>query len=508
MNGARSDRAAEALRVVGSVPFTEDRAIERPMAHLKLLLLLFLLTLPLVNPWVRGDGVGYYAYVRSMLIDHDLNFANDYMAGNESFVKSRTDAAGHLRPELYTKTGRVENHFSVGPAILWAPVLITVHLLVLVYNHFGAHVLANGFSRPYLLAMGLTTACYGFLALLLAYQMAKNYFDKQWAFLATCGIWLASSLPVYMYFNPSWSHAFSAFSVSLFLWYWDRTRLQRSPGQWVALGLAAGLMCNVYYPNVFLLIFPGIEIIYLLLYAPDRGQKPEPAARLFACGVIFGVVFLVSLLPTFVTRQMIYGNPFATGYPGIRTWNWASPALSSVLFSSDHGMWTWTPILFFAAVGLIFLYKRDALLGIGAILTFLAYYYFIASYPDWDGLSSYGNRFFISLTPIFILGLAALLNALARAASGSRVAAPAALAIMLLVVWNLGFIFQWGTHLVPARGKISWPEMVHNQLEVVPAKIVRGLETYFLHRKDMMRHIEQEDMDQQGTKKLTEDAPF
>ncbi len=75
-------------------------------------------------------------------------------------------------------------------------------------------------------------------------------------------------------------------------------------------------------------------------------------------------------------------------------------------------MFSWTPVLILAVVGLPFLIKRDVLLGAGSLLTFLAFYYFIASYPDWDGLSSFGNRFFVSLTPIFILGLAALLSSL------------------------------------------------------------------------------------------------
>ncbi len=132
--------------------------------HVRLFFLFFLLTLPLVNPWVRGDGVGYYAYLRSTLIDHDLNFENDYFAGNKSFVMSRFDAQGHLLPELYTKTGHVENHFTVGPAILWAPVLVTVHVAVLLLDGFGAHIAADGYSRPYLVAMGLTTAFYGFLS--------------------------------------------------------------------------------------------------------------------------------------------------------------------------------------------------------------------------------------------------------------------------------------------------------------------------------------------------------
>jgi hypothetical protein len=34
--------------------------------------------------------------------------------------------------------------------------------------------------------------------------------------------------------------------------------------------------------------------------------------------------------------------------------------------------------------------------------------------------------------------------------------------------WNAGLMFQWGSHLVPARGPISFPEMIHNQFFLVP----------------------------------------
>jgi hypothetical protein len=465
----------------------------------KLLFFLFLLTLPLVNPWVRGDGVGYYAYLRSSLIDHDLRFENDYLAANKSFVISHVDAQGRLLPGTYTKTGYVENHFSVGPAILWAPVLLPVHGAVLLADRFGAHVAADGYSRPYLLAMAFTTACYGFLSLFFSFRIARKYFDNQWTFLATAGIWMASSLPIYMYFNPSWSHALSAFTVALFLWYWERTRLKRSAGQWALLGLLAGLMGNVYYPNVILLIFPALEIVHLLRAKQrDSGRRIVPIQELaLHCGVLV-VAFLASLSPTFITRRIIYGNPFETGYPAIWTWNWTSPVLLKVLFSSDHGMFSWTPILILATVGLFFLMKRDALLGAGSLLAFLAFYYFIASYPDWDGLSSFGNRFFVSLTPIFILGLAALLSSfsswLGKTTHALAVACPV---LALLIAWNAGFIFQWGTHMVPARGEISWREMVSNQFAAVPLRLEHSVETYFLHRKDMMQQIEEEDVEQQ-----------
>jgi hypothetical protein len=132
------------------------------------------------------------------------------------------------------------------------------------------------------------------------------------------------------------------------------------------------------------------------------------------------------------------------------------------------------------------------------MLTALAYYYFIASYPDWDGLSSYGNRFFVSLTPIFILGLAALFSTFStRVGNASRAIALVGTAILLFALWNAEFIFQWGTHMVPARGEISWREMVNNQFVAVPLGFEHSVGTYFWHRKDMMQRIEEEDVEQQ-----------
>jgi hypothetical protein len=501
MSGLRTGEALGGDRVAVAAPLSRIAApgLRIFAANEKLFFFLFLLTLPFANPWVRGDGVGYYAYIRSALIDHNLRFENDYLAGNESFVIPLVDARGRLLPGVYTKTGYVENHFSVGPAILWAPVMLAVHGSVLLADHFGAHVAANGFSRPYLIAMALATACYGFFSLILSYQIARKYFDDHWSCLSTLAIWMASSLPVYMYFNPSWSHAFSAFGVAFFLWYWERTRMQRTTGQWANLGLLAGLMGNVYYPNAILLIFPALEVL-LLWQARQRGsgQLTIFIQKLaLSCGV-FVAVFFVSLFPTLITRQVIYGSPFATGYPEISTWNWTSPVLMKVLFSSNHGMFSWTPVLILAAMGFPFLIKRDALLGVGSLLTFLAFYYFIASYPNWDGISSFGNRFFISLTPIFILSLAALLSSysswLGKTTHAIAVVSPV---LALLIAWNVGFIFQWGTHMIPARGEIPWGTMVHNQFVEVPRRMTHGVETYFIHRGDMMRNIEQEDIQQQ-----------
>jgi len=240
-----------------------------------------------------------------------------------------------------------------------------------------------------------------------------------------------------------------------------------------------------------------------MFYQPRVARRepdlsPVPARKLPLCAAVFVLAFLASLLPTFITRWIIYGSLFETGYPPVWKWNWTSPAFLRVLFSADHGLFSWTPILALAVVGLLFLVKKNWLLGTGALLTFLAYYLFISSYPDWDGMSSFGNRFFVSLTPVFILGLTALLSSFSEwMGKASRAVAFSGLTIALLALWNVAFIFQWGTHMVPARGGISWSQMARNQFVGVPLHLTRSLQSYFLHRQDMMRDIEQEDIEQQ-----------
>src|SRR5487761_962685 len=115
----------------------------------KILILIFVLTLPLVNPWVRGDGVGYYAYARSLIVGHNLDFAPDWLAANESFRLGRVDSDGHLKPSEYTPTGHLDNHFTIGPAIMWSPFMFAAHVAVLGADRLGAHIPADGFSWPY-----------------------------------------------------------------------------------------------------------------------------------------------------------------------------------------------------------------------------------------------------------------------------------------------------------------------------------------------------------------------
>jgi hypothetical protein len=465
----------------------------------RVLLIVLLVSLPLLNPWVRGDGVGYYGFARALLIQHNLDFAPDYANANERFREARLDAMGTLRQEFRTANGHLDNHFTVGPAMLWAPFLLMAHAGVLTARAFGAHLSADGFSLPYLIAMAFGTLVYGFAALLLSYRVTCRFVAERWALLATIAIWWASSLPVYMYFNPSWSHAHSAFSVALFFWYWLRTREERRVAQWLALALLAGLMMNVYYPNalVMALLVPEALADYRAALQRVNGNSQKAVASLFACHFLFCAVVLVSLLPTFLTRYFIYGGFLETGYVPISQWAWRSPWFLALLFSANHGLFSWTPLLLIATAGLFLFWRRFPAIGISVICVLIVFYYFMASYPDWAGISSYGNRFFVSLTVFFVLGLATVLDAIASHFRSRGVAsALLGFALSIFIIWNMGLIFQWGMHLIPARGPISWSVVAQNQFHEVPKQIVAQLRSYLFRRKDALHQIEQRDIEQ------------
>lgn len=464
----------------------------------RILLLVFLASLPFVNPVVHGDGVGYYAYARAPLIQHNLRFEQDWRRANLNFVQLHTSADGQVDSNQYASTGYIANVFAIGPALLWMPFLLLAHAFVLLSDALGAHIAPDGFSVPYRIAMALGTAIYGFLGLLLSFSIARKYVQEKWALLATLGIWFASALPVYMYFNPAWSHAHSVFAVALFLWYWERTRPSRSIAQWALLGVIAGLMLDVYFPNGVFLLLPLLDALrsYARKLRPLNGAS---LLRQFAANCLFLAVIFIGILPTLITRRIVFGGFFRFGSYGGVHWQWSAPFWRDVLFSSDHGLLSWTPLLALSIIGLLLglLHRRSRPIAACFALFSGAFYYVFSSYPHWDGMASFSNRFFISLTPSFIFGLALLFECADLRLRSPRWLWPAALSLVAaFALWNAGLIYQWGAHLIPARGPVSLRQIARNQVSAVPRQITSQLRAYLFRRSDFMRQIEQRDIDQ------------
>ncbi len=427
----------------------------------------------LVNPYIRGDGNGYYAYVRSLVIDRDLRFQNEFARGDPAFVRSATSDGVHFKRALTTKRGYIRNQWSVGASMLWAPFFLAAHALVKVTGHWPA----DGFSLPYRWACAFGTALYAGLGLLIARRVAGRVTTPRAATVASVAILGATSLGVYMFFLPFWALAVATLPAAALVALWSR---EPSWGfrRWAAYGGLVGLATTIHPVGIAWAALLAVAWLW------DRGSTRERAGA--ALAAIAG--FVVAEIPQLAIRAIAHGSPFDTGY-GTQPWDFLSPRILKELFSAQHGLFSWTPVTLVAVIGLVLLARRSPhrRLGVGLLVTFVLMLYVIGANVAPEQ-SSFGNRMFVHFTPGFLIGTAAVL-----AAVWQRQRAAVAIALSGLVAWNALFAFQWAWGLLPKRGSVDWGVVAKQQVTTAPRELGEVVVRFFTDRDALIREVQERD---------------
>lgn len=451
---------------------------------------LFVLLLPLATPRVYAtDEVQYYVYLRSLRFDGDLDFANDYREFAQRNPRSGI-AEGLLQPNrIRQKTGLYGNIAPVGSAIMWAPFFLLADGLVHLANAAGAKIPADGFSWPYINAVCYASALYGFLGVVLSYRLARQYVSQFAATLATVAIWLATPLVFYMFIQMPFAHATGLFLVALFLTIWHTTRSAagRSWRAWLALGLVGALMTITREQLGLFLLAPAIEALAMYAGLLRRSGGLIAAANLAVRHSVLVVAFVIGLAPQIAVYQILNGEPRPASEVSGKL-NLCSPHMLDTLIDLDpapdfwcsgetvaglkplaRGAMVWSPVLALALPGLALLWRRDRLLAVVLGMLFLAQTYINGAFgTTWHLSGAFGFRRLIECTPLFVVGLALLIDRVKERFGPGWVVLP----VLLLIGWNAGLVvnatvFNAETNL---RRGLSWPELWRWQLEA-PIKL-------------------------------------
>lgn len=435
-----------------------------------------LAVLPFVNTHVRGDGNGYFAWIASPIVDGDLDFRNQYAHANALFADRYFEASGAPRAELITPTGRLDNQWATGPAVLWAPWFLAAHAIV---RLTGAST-DDGFAPAYRHACAIGTLCYAAWALWLSALSARRFgVSAPVAAAAALTVFGASSLLVYTFLLPFHVHALAAFTVALFFWYRITRGADLTPLQWALWGAIAGLMCMTYYVD-------AVFALVAVSSAADVARRRGAGAAVAGLGIFAGAALLAAL-PLWLGKAVVYGSPFVTGYQDEFFW-WA-PRVWQTAFSTEHGVILWTPVVAVGLVGCALVARRRQdmawMLASAAI-----FYVVIASYSSWHGLSSFGNRFFVSWTPLLVIGVGVIGQWLWQRGLMWRTAAVVCAGALML--WNAGLALQWATKMIPSRGPVDMRVVVAQQ-RAVPGRVGDLLRRYVTDRANLAAEIEEQD---------------
>lgn len=362
----------------------------------------YVLMVLFLNPWIGSDGAHYYAYLRSLFFDGDLNFYNEYAFYQYhapwiiEWLSSRTE------------TGYVVNLWAIGSAILWIPFFLMGHLWAFLAQKCGYPVILDGYSPPYVLSICLATFTYALLGMLFTHKMIKRYFPTNLSLLAVIGVVLASPLPAYIYREPSMSHTMEFFTISLYLYCWCRGREEKRIGYHLLIGLTGGLMTLVRWQNI---LFMGMPLLDFLkdFFIQFRVFNWKEIKRIFIGNAFMALCFMVAFSPQMISWRILYGS-FMTMPQGGGFLQWFSPKIPQVLFSPFHGLFSWHPFLFVGAVGLVFFAKKDQWLTFIFLVVLSLEVYLSSLVPDWWGGSAFGMRRLVGCLPIFCIGYAAVLQ--------------------------------------------------------------------------------------------------
>ena len=426
-----------------------------------MLALLFVVSLPAVTARLySSDEVQYFSYLRSLYFDRDVSFENEYRyfhdrgiaqsAGfHETFLERETDA------------GRRVNYATIGAGILWLP----FYTVADVWTRLTGAAEANGFTQPYVTAVAYGSAFYGFLAVLLSARAAALVLassrgqgtatgqsprppgqDGPHVFWPTLAIWIGTPLLFYMYVAPPFSHACSAFAVALFVNVWLHVRRRWTPRGACALGLSVALMAMVREQDAFVAIGAVVDFVTHQL----RNVQLPTVLGTVAAGVAGTAL---GYLPQLAAYTALNGYPGPAAHVS-RKMYWTSPWGLDVLASPHHGLLFWTPLALLALVGLFLV--KDRLIAVALGLMALSQVYVAGSVASWTVAGAFGQRRFICLTVVLVIGLAALWTRVRESSGGAATAAGPrkgpALAVGALVVlcawWNLALIAQFATRLM------------------------------------------------------------
>ena len=371
---------------------------------------------------IDGDALGYYAWLRSVVVDGDIDFSNDYRLLTDELAEDSEE----LTP---TVTGLVPNKWPPGSALLWAPFFLAVGLCISLLNLAGAHMPFDGLALPFKISAGVAGIVYATAGIWFCYDLARRVHSAPAAFWATLTLWLASSSLYYSLVSPTYSHATSLFAVALFTHTWFRTRGRTDPRRFALLGVLGGLAALVRSQDLIVLLIPGIE---LLAGIRDRrwsfrGACGRLAVLAVACGATFS--------PQLWAWQVIYGTPVLNPHGGSDFFGWTRPAILQTLFSMRQGLISWAPVVVLATLGLPRLVRRDAVLGWASVITLLLALYVNASATMWWAGAGFGARRFVGYTPLLVLGLTALLT------SRTTVTRPRLVQTVSLVLICSNFLF-------------------------------------------------------------------
>lgn len=377
------------------------------------------------------DILGYYIYLPFTIIHHDPGITNQAII--DQIFKVYEPSNGLYQAFTIPNGNRMPG-YTIGMAVLYLPFFLIAHAWALLSGYP-----ADGFSFPYQFCISNGIMFYILSGVWFLRKLLLEYFNDLTTGLVLILICLGTNYWQEVTHASLGVHPvlFSGYAVLCYLlhgWYRHPDNIKS-----VMLGITGGLMIMIRGSEVLL-------TLVVIFWEVDSIQKFRDRVAYFIRHynkiLIILVVALLTFSPQLIHWKAVSGSWYFNNYQTAEGFNFSRPNLYNVFFSFKKSLFIYTPLMIFAVLGFIHLYRRSKGLFIPVFIFFIINTYLLSCWLLWWNATSFGLRYFVQSYALMSLPLAAFVSYLSGRNAAIKIVSVTG--GIFLVYLN---IFQtWQTH--------------------------------------------------------------
>jgi hypothetical protein len=380
---------------------------------------------PHTEATISWDVSGYYLYLPATLIYNDLKQVG-FWPGIEANYRPGPGMGQAFRHE---PSGNFVMKYSMGQALQFLPWFAVAHAVA---EPLGYP--ADGFSKPYQVAIGWGSLLVALIGLWVARLNLLRYFTDRSTAAALIALVFGSNYLNYASIDGAMTHNW-LFTVYSLLIYSTVCFYERPKWYWaVAIGILCG-WAALTRPTEF------ISVLIPLFWGVGSWSALRTRFRLWWQHK--SVLLLAAVLMAAVGSLQLWYWKWATGewvvYSyGDQGFDWARPHVTDVLISARAGWLLYSPMMIFAVIGCWFLWRQQRTIFWCSAVFLLLFFYITSAWSIWWYGGSLGARAMVQSYAVWVFPLAAFFEwAMQR-----KWATIATVALSALFIWcNI-----WWTH--------------------------------------------------------------
>ena len=345
---------------------------------------------------IDHDVINFYSYLPATFVEKDLTLSfihndfNHYVCGN------------YYWPEIVPPDSTFVIKTTMGLSMLYCPFFLMAHLTAKPLGYP-----ADGFSPPYAAALVFACIFWVVLGCVFLRKVLLRRFSELTTTIVLGVTVLATNLLWYSTYEGAYSHGFLFGLICIFLY--QTEQWYRKPSWWstITLGLNIGLIALVRPSD-------ALVVVYFLLYGitswKDFVERLQLYIHCLPMMLTMAASAVVIWIPQIIYWHVLTGHLLFYSYTNNEHFFWTQPKLLEGIFGFRKGWLIYTPVMVFAILGLIPLYKRHRHYFYATLVFLVLNLYVLMCWWCWWYGGCFGQRSMVDCYGLLAVPLAAFVE--------------------------------------------------------------------------------------------------